>query len=82
LIDREKRGRWIRNGSKDLILIATERVNDILKTQEGPNYSTDVLDELNKYIKLVSTRTLADYRKMEGLDGSNISVDIGGHKLE
>ncbi|MCJ7651948.1 MAG: trimethylamine methyltransferase family protein, partial [Candidatus Lokiarchaeota archaeon] len=82
LIDREKRGRWIRNGSKDLILIATERVNEILKTQEGPNYSTDVLDELNKYIKLVSTRTLADYRKMEGLDGSNISTDIGGHKIE
>jgi len=82
LTNREKRGRWIRNGSKDLMLIAKERVNEILKTQDGPNYSRDVLDELNEYIKIVSTRTMADYRKLEGLDGSNISVDIGGHKIE
>jgi len=82
LINREKRGNWIRNGSKDLMLIAKERVDQILKAQEGPNYTMDVLNDLNKYIKLVSTRTLADYRKLEGLDESIVSVDIGGHKIE
>ncbi|MHA1671314.1 MAG: trimethylamine methyltransferase family protein [Promethearchaeota archaeon] len=82
LTNREKRGRWIRNGSKDIISIANERVYEILKTQEGPNYSTDVLFELNKYIKLVSSRTLADYRKLEGLNDSNVSIDLEGHKIE
>ncbi len=82
LTNREKRGSWIRNGSKDLMLVAKERVNMILETQEGPKFSTEVLNALNEYIKLVSTRTLPDYRKLEGLDESNVSVDIGGHKIE
>jgi trimethylamine--corrinoid protein Co-methyltransferase len=82
LINREKRGRWMRNGSKDLMEIAKERVDEILKTQEGPNYNTGILNELDEYIKLVSHRSIADYRKMEGLDGSNISINIGGHKIE
>ncbi|TXT63089.1 MAG: hypothetical protein BAJALOKI1v1_790002 [Promethearchaeota archaeon] len=81
LMDRERRGKWVRNGSKDIIGRAREKVDKILETQKGPGYSKEINKELQDYLKIISTRTMADYRKLEGMDGEDGSVQVPGKDL-
>jgi len=76
LMNREKRGPWMRSGSKTLMNHAKERVNEILRTQKGPGLDKSILAELNQYIKEVSHRTIDDYKKLEGFDPSKDVSDI------
>jgi len=38
--------------------------------------------ELNKYFKIVALRSLDDYRRLEGMEDSDTSIEISGVKLE
>jgi len=57
-------------------------VEIILKTQEGPGVSPQTEDELNKYFKVIASRTLDDYRKLENMEDSDTPSEISGVKIE
>ncbi|TFF99554.1 MAG: hypothetical protein EU541_04600 [Promethearchaeota archaeon] len=79
LMDRERRRKWERNGAKDIMARAREKIDKILETQEGPGYSSEVDKKLKEYLNLISSRTMDDYRKLEGLDeGESGSMDMPG----
>jgi trimethylamine--corrinoid protein Co-methyltransferase len=82
LANRERRGIWKRNGSKDIIQVAREKVNEILENQKGPGLSEDVELKLAEYTKKVATRTMDDYQKLEGLDKSASTDSVPGIKLD
>jgi trimethylamine--corrinoid protein Co-methyltransferase len=78
LADRNRRTVWKREGAKDIIARAKEKVEKILNTQKGPELSQDIEKQLNDYFKIVSKRTYDVYRRLEGLEDSNSSVDLPG----
>ena len=82
LVDRNRRGPWLKDGAKDMMVRAREKVNEILQTQKGPGLSSDVEAKLESYFKIIASRSLDDYRKLEGMDKSGDGVDIGGFKIE
>jgi trimethylamine--corrinoid protein Co-methyltransferase len=82
LVDRNRREAWNRAGSKDIVERARKKVENILKTQEGPGLFPQIEDELDKYFKVVATRSLEDYRKLENMEGSDTPSEISGVKIE
>ena len=68
LADRDRRGIWERNGAKDIIERASEKVEQILKNQKGPGISHEVESAFQEFYKKISSRTYEDYQKAEGLD--------------
>jgi len=82
IVNRDRRGKWKQGGSKDIMLVAREKVEEILKTQKGPGLPSDIEIEINKYTKMVSSRSLDEYRKLEGMDESEKPGEISGVKLE
>ncbi len=82
LMDRERRGKWLKSGAKDIMERAREKVDEVLHTQEGPGYSPEVDKKLKEYLKVISTRTMEDYRKLEGMEDENGSVDLPGRNLD
>ncbi len=77
LMNREKRGRWLRSGSNNIFKVAQEKVKDILSTYESPNLPSSINKALDEYIKQVSKRTLEDYAKLEGLNDTQDPKNIG-----
>ena len=61
---------------------AREKVDEILQTQQGPGLSADIELKLSEYFKIVASRSINDYRKLEGMDESGDGVDIAGFKIE
>ena len=61
---------------------AHEKVDNILKSQKGPGIQSDIEMELNNYFKIVASRSLDDYRRLEGMEDSESSIEISGVKLE
>jgi len=47
---------------------AREKVDQILATQEGPRMDPDIEKQFDTYWETVKTRTMEDYRKLEGMD--------------
>ncbi|TFG07999.1 MAG: hypothetical protein EU539_03530 [Promethearchaeota archaeon] len=80
--NRDRRRTWRKKGSLDMMQAAKERVEKILSTQKGPGLSHDVEEKLDAYFKIVTTRTLDEYRKLEGMDDSEKPTEISGVKLE
>jgi trimethylamine--corrinoid protein Co-methyltransferase len=78
LADRDRRGIWTRNGSKDIIQRASEKVDQILKTQKGPGISDDVDYQLKEYFKEISSRDMDFFRKAEDLDKETDVKGISG----
>ncbi len=79
LMDRERRRKWERGGSKDIMERAQEKVEKILNTQEGPGYTSEVDKELKTYLEVISSRTMEDYRKLEGIDEQEGSLNVPGN---
>lgn len=77
LIDRNRRATWRKRGSKDIMIKAREKVDEILKTQKGPGLSAEVEAELAEYTKIVSARTLKDYMRAEGISASSVTLPDG-----
>jgi len=82
LVDRNRRGSWLKEGSKDIMISAREKVDEILQSQQGPGLSPDIEIKLSEYFKIVASRSINDYRKLEGMDESGDGVDIAGFKIE
>ena len=80
LVDRDRRGVWQKNGAKDIIKRARERVDSILDTQKGPGISEEVEREFEQYFKIVSSRTYDDFRKAEEMDDVNIPKIVNGRE--
>ena len=77
LADRERRGRWKKNGAKDIMAVARERVDKILEQHESRQLDKDLDEKLLKFIKQVETRTMEFYRKEEGLESQSVDLPAG-----
>lgn len=78
LADRDRRGIWQRNGAKDIITRAKEKVDSILETQKGPGISKDIEDKLQEYFKIISSRSYDDFRKAEDMDDAAVPTIVNG----
>jgi trimethylamine---corrinoid protein Co-methyltransferase len=78
LADRNRRNIWRKQGSKDIIERAKEKVDQILATQEGPGMDPEIEMQFNAYWEIVKKRTMDDYRRMEGMeDATETGVSYG-----
>ncbi len=68
LADRNRRNIWKKQGSKDIMQRAREKVDQILATQEGPGMEPDIEKQFDAYWEIVKKRTMEIYRKLEGMD--------------
>jgi trimethylamine--corrinoid protein Co-methyltransferase len=76
LADRNRRNIWRKQGSKDIMERAREKVESILATQEGPGMDPDAEKQFDAYWEIVKKRSMEDYRKLENLenaDGSGVN---------
>ena len=80
-MNREKRGRWLRSGSKSIFELAQEKVFEILRSYKSPEIPISVNNALDEYIKEVSKRSLEDYAKLEGIDQTRDPKNIGGIQI-
>jgi hypothetical protein len=55
---------------------AREKVDEILEKQKGPGISSNIEAELKKYHKKIAARTYDDFRKAEGMEGSETPQGI------
>jgi trimethylamine:corrinoid methyltransferase-like protein len=78
LMNREKRGRWLRSGASSIFKLAQKKVRDILSSYESPNLPSSINQALDAYLKGVSKRTLEDYAKLEGIGDIQDPKNIGG----
>jgi trimethylamine--corrinoid protein Co-methyltransferase len=78
LADRDRRGIWQRNGAKDIIERAREKVDKILETQKGPGISKEIELKFQDYFKIVSSRSYDDFRKAEEMDDTNVPKIVNG----
>ncbi|MFX0048623.1 MAG: trimethylamine methyltransferase family protein, partial [Candidatus Hermodarchaeota archaeon] len=78
LIDRDRRGIWQRNGAKDIIERAREKVDSILETQKGPGISEEIEKNFQEYFKIISSRTYDDFRKGEDMDDTKVPKIVNG----
>jgi trimethylamine--corrinoid protein Co-methyltransferase len=76
LADRNRRTLWQRAGATDIIARAKEKVDKILETQKGPDIPDDIEKELKEYFQIVSARTYDDYRRLEGMEETEESIDL------
>jgi trimethylamine--corrinoid protein Co-methyltransferase len=67
LMDRDRRDTWTQKGSKNLVIRAGEKVEEILRTQKGPGLSLDTETELKKYMKQMAERSDEECKKAEGI---------------
>ncbi|TXT58402.1 MAG: hypothetical protein BAJALOKI2v1_380013 [Promethearchaeota archaeon] len=77
LVDRERRGKWLRAGKKQMIDRAREKVEKILSEEREPKISKEIEDKLSRFLKKVSKRSMDDYKKQEGMEEEG-SVDLPG----
>ncbi|TFG23781.1 MAG: hypothetical protein EU533_02790 [Promethearchaeota archaeon] len=82
MMDRNRRSKWLKDGAKDIVFRAKDKVEEILKVQKGPGLSSEIETKLSEYFKMVASRSLNEYRKLEGMEESEESVDIAGFKIE
>jgi trimethylamine--corrinoid protein Co-methyltransferase len=81
LMNREKRGSWLRSGSNGIFELAREKVKEILHSYVSPNLPSSVNKALDEYIKKVSKRSLEDYAKLEGLSRTRDPKNLGGFRI-
>lgn len=82
LMNRDKRAKWIKDGSKDIITRAREKIDEILKSQKGPGILPEVEVELNKYYEeVVAKRTYDEIMRLEGLTTSQNASSITGLEI-
>lgn len=78
LADRDRRGRWYKNGARSIIDVAADRVKEILAAHQ-PRVLDPALDaRLQATIKRIEQRTIDEYRAAEGLKGSEAPVPGAG----
>ncbi|MBD3211295.1 MAG: hypothetical protein GF311_01710 [Candidatus Lokiarchaeota archaeon] len=78
LVDRNRRGSWIKDGCLDMFDRAHREVQKILSMKAESHLNEKIERELENYYKTISSRTLEDYKKNEGLKGSVNDSEILG----
>jgi len=77
LVDRNRRTKWRKKGSKDLVKVASETVEKILEDFTEYKIENEINSELQNYMKMVDKRTYEDYAKIEGITSTGISLPNG-----
>ncbi len=67
LADRDRRLKWQKAGSTDIIARARAKVEEILKTAPEGNLDRQVEEQYEQYFVGMRKRTMDDFRKLEGL---------------
>ncbi len=78
LANRERRGKWQRDGSKDIILAAKDRVDEILSNHKERELTSEIKVKLDELLKVISKRTMDDFRIAEDLEESSSAIGIKG----
>ena len=78
LIDRNRRGLWIKNGRRDMFERAHEKIEEILNEPIESKLTKVIESELKEYYKIISDRTLEDYKKNEGMGDSEVKINVLG----
>jgi trimethylamine---corrinoid protein Co-methyltransferase len=74
LMDRNRRATWKKKGSKDLIILAREKADDLLNNFTEYDLPKNIENELKEYIESVNKRTYDDYAKLEGISSTEVSL--------
>ena len=82
LLDRNRRTTWQKKGAKDIIVVAREKIEQILKNFTPPDLPKDVEERLLAYIKDVEQRSLDYYRQAEGISAKSVSLPGIDVKIE
>ena len=53
-----------------------------LKHKKGQIYHQTSKKKIAKYTQIVTSRSLEDYMKLEGIDNSKGTIDVAGVKIE
>ena len=77
LANRARRTTWLKKGGKDIIQMAREKVDQILKDHQPNELDHQMDEELKKYMKMVAERTFDDYRQAEGLMVDSVTLPDG-----
>jgi len=78
LVDRNRRGTWIKNGSLNMFERAHNELKKILNVEQEAILAQDIELELDKYYDIVSKRTIEEFKKKEGFEGSINNSDVLG----
>ncbi len=77
LVDRNRRATWLKRGAKDIMKMATERVDEILQNFTEYEIAPDIDAKLKTYMKKVDGRSLEYYTKIEGISDTGVSLPDG-----
>ncbi len=72
LVDRKRRGAWMKEGEKDIMERAREKMLEILREEVPSKLEPPIEQRLIAYLKGVSSRTVEDYRKLEGMEAADV----------
>ncbi|MFX0188807.1 MAG: trimethylamine methyltransferase family protein [Candidatus Hodarchaeota archaeon] len=75
LVNRYRRSTWRKKGSKDIIAVATEKVEEILRNFTEYELPAEIDAKLKALIKKVDERTFDFYKKAEGITADSITID-------
>ncbi len=77
LVSRDRRTTWRKKGSKDIIAVATEMVENLLENFTEYELPADIDTELKAYMKKVDERNLEYYKKAEGISAPSVTLPDG-----
>ena len=77
MVDRNRRSTWIKRGSKDILVLAKEKVDEILQNFNFTEYkiSPEIDAKFKEYIRKVDERTYDYYKEIEGLSADRITIN-------
>ncbi|TFF99556.1 MAG: hypothetical protein EU541_04610 [Promethearchaeota archaeon] len=74
LMDRSRRSTWWKEGAKDIIERASEKVQKALESHKPPEIEKEIENKLQEYMKKVEARSLKDYMEAEDLKSASAPV--------
>ncbi|MFX0076958.1 MAG: trimethylamine methyltransferase family protein [Candidatus Hermodarchaeota archaeon] len=77
LANRARRSTWLKKGGMDIVQMAREKVDQILKEHHPNELDSTMEVQLKEYMKKVRERTFDDYRKAEGLMVDSVTLPDG-----
>jgi trimethylamine--corrinoid protein Co-methyltransferase len=77
LVDRTRRSTWRNKGSKDIITVSGEKVEEILKNFKEYELPADIDKQLKIYMKMADERTYEYFRKAEGIGAESVTLPDG-----
>lgn len=77
LADRNRRNAWLKKGGKDIVAVAREKIESILKNFKEYPISPEKDHQLNEYMKMVEKRSFEYYVQEEGISKASVSLPDG-----